>query len=67
MSGGQNENAAKISNQVKKKINELRDELDKTKELLKKANQVAEDEKKAREQVSLPGKMGYQRVKRWIT
>jgi len=51
MSGGQNpENAAKISNQVKKKINELRDELDKTKELLEKANQVAEDEKKAREQ-----------------
>ena len=51
MSGDKNENAAKISNQVKKKINELRDELDKTKELLEKANQVAEDEKKAREQV----------------
>ena len=52
MSGGQAENAAKISNQVKKKINELRDELDKTKELLEKANQQAEDEKKAREQVN---------------
>ena len=42
---------ANIQSQVKKKINELRDELDKTKELLDKANQVAEEEKKAREQV----------------
>ena len=43
---------ANIQNQVKKKINELRDELDKTKELLDKANQQAADEKKAREQVA---------------